>query len=249
MAKTLRNWFDQGGDAYARYRPDYPDALAAFLVEAAPDRAMAVDVGCGNGQFTCQLARHFDAVVGLDPSADQIANAFPHPRVRYSRAPAEALGLPDASASLITAAQAAHWFDLPRFYAEVRRVARPGALVALVSYGVMAVDDVIAERFARFYWEEIGPYWPPERRLVESGYADMPFPFVPVDWPAMEIRRDWDLAAFLGYLGTWSAIRKAMEAGRTDIADSFVHDLAALWGEPSTVRPVRWPVTLRLGRV
>lgn len=134
------NWFDAGGDAYARYRPDYPDKLVDILAEIAPARHLAVDVGCGNGQFTRQLATSFEAVIGLDSSADQIANAAPHDRVRYAVAPAENLGLPEHCADLITAAQAAHWFDLPRFYAQVRRVAAPGAALALISYGVAQLD-------------------------------------------------------------------------------------------------------------
>jgi SAM-dependent methyltransferase len=244
-----RNWFSAGGEAYARYRPSYPDALPAFLAGIAPSTGLAVDVGCGNGQFTAQLADHFDAVVGLDPSADQIAHAFPHARVRYAEAPAEALGLPDASADLITAAQAAHWFDRPRFYAEARRIAAPNALLALISYGVPEFDATLQPRFATFYWDEIGRYWPPERRLVESGYQGIDFPFEEIGYPAMVIAREWDLPAFLGYLSTWSATRAALEAGEGALLDRFVADITALWGEPETPRPVQWPIAMRLGRI
>ncbi|MCE7796851.1 class I SAM-dependent methyltransferase [Sphingobium sufflavum] len=244
-----RNWFASGGESYARYRPTYPDELPAFLAGAAPDRALAVDVGCGNGQFTAQLAAHFEAVVGLDSSADQIAHAAPHAGVRYACAPAEALGLADGCASLVTAAQAAHWFDLSRFYAEVRRVAAPGAVVALVSYGVPVFDGEIAARFGQFYWEEIGGYWPPERRLVESGYAGIEFPFAELAWPAMTIRRAWDLAAFMGYVSTWSALRRVEEAGQGVVVSRFGEDMARLWGDAARLRPVEWPITMRLGRV
>lgn len=244
-----RNWFSSGGAAYARYRPTYPDTLPAFLASIAPATARAVDVGCGNGQFTAQLADHFDTVVGLDPSADQIAHAAPHPRVRYAVAPAEALGLEDGCADLVTAAQAAHWFDRPRFYAEARRIAAPAAIIALVSYGVPTFDAAIQPRFHAFYWDEIGRYWPPERRLVESGYQGIDFPFEAIAWPAMAIDRDWDLAAFLGYLSTWSATRAALEAGQGRLIDAFAEDIAALWGEPETMRPVRWPIAMRLGRL
>ena len=88
---TAPNWFEQNGAAYARYRPDYPPELAAFLAGLAPGRALAVDVGCGNGQFTCQLAQHFETVLGFDASADQLAHAVAHPGVRYTRAKADAL--------------------------------------------------------------------------------------------------------------------------------------------------------------
>jgi SAM-dependent methyltransferase len=246
---TTRNWFEAGGEAYARYRPDYPQALAAWLAGIAPARRMAIDVGCGNGQFTCQLAEEFAAVVGIDPSREQIEHAVRDDRIRYLCAPAEALGLTDTCADLITAAQAAHWFDLPIFYAEVRRIAAPGAVIALVSYGVPVFDADIEERFRRFYWEEIGDYWPPERRLVENGYAGIDFPFAEIAWPPMTIDRDWDLAAFLGYLSTWSALRRIDEAGRMDVVDAFVADIKGFWGDPARMRPVRWPVNMRVGRV
>ncbi len=244
-----RNWFATGGDSYARYRPTYPDALAAFLAEVSPDVGYAVDVGCGNGQFTGQLAAHFAEVVGLDPSADQIAHAVGHDRVRYICAPAEATGLPDGCAALITAAQAAHWFDLSRFYAEVRRIAMPGAVLALVSYGVPQFDEAIDARFRQFYWNEIGRYWPPERRLVESGYAGIDFPFGEMDWPPMAIRREWDLAALLGYVSTWSALRRVEEAGEGHLVTRFAEDMERLWDDPVRTRSVEWPIAMRLGRI
>lgn len=249
MASEERNWFDRGGGDYARYRPTYPPELARFLSEAAPDTDLALDVGCGNGQLACQLAEHFQSVVGSDASADQIANAMPHPRVHYAVAPAETLGAPDHSASLITAAQAAHWFDLPRFYAEVRRVSRPNGIIALISYGVLELESPLNDRFRTFYDDEIGPYWPPERRMVDNGYADIPFPFPSLPVPRLTIAYDWPLDALLGYISTWSAVRRAQEKGQAALVTRFADDIARSWGDPETTRRVRWPVTIRLGRV
>lgn len=245
----LRNWFDQGGQAYARFRPQYPMELASYLASIAPDRALAVDVGCGNGQLTRQLAEHFKAVVGLDPSEDQIAHTAPQENVTYACAPAEDLPLHDHSASLITAAQAAHWFDLPRFYAEVRRVAEPNAILALISYGVLRLDGVLGERFEQFYWNGIGPYWPAERKLVDSGYATLDFPFSEFPGPEIAIRLEWNLEEFLGYVSTWSAVRRAREAGREDLLQRFATDMAEHWGDPAARLPVGWPITMRIGRV
>jgi len=249
MPNDSRNWFAQGGDAYARYRPDYPDELVRLLARVSPDTRMALDVGCGNGQFTCQLADHFDAVVGLDPSADQLAHAVPHARVQYRGAPAEQLGVADHSISLITAAQAAHWFDLPRFYEEVRRVGVKGAKLALISYGVARLEAGLNERFLAFYKEEIGPYWPPERRLVDSGYAELAFPFYEQPVPRQELRREWDAHAFLGYISTWSATRRARDAGKEQMLVAFSNDLLTLWGDPNRSRTIVWPINIRLGEI
>ncbi|MCP1625284.1 class I SAM-dependent methyltransferase [Pseudomonas nitroreducens] len=245
----LRNWFDQGGEAYARFRPEYPAELAPYLASMAPDRVLAVDVGCGSGQLTRQLAGHFNAVVGFDPSADQIAHSAPQENVNYACAPAEDLPLLSRSASLITAAQAAHWFDLPRFYAEVRRVAEPNAILALISYGVLRLEGALGERFEQFYWKEIGPYWPAERKLVDSGYATLDFPFAEFPGPEIAIRLEWNLEEFLGYVSTWSALRSAREAGREDLLHDFAEDMAERWGDPAARHRVSWPINMRIGRV
>lgn len=164
-------------------------------------------------------------------------------------ATAEALPLPERCASLITAAQAAHWFDLPAFYAEVRRIANPHAVLALVSYGVLQLDAELDARFQRFYREEIGPYWPAERQLVDSGYATLDFPFEPITPPAMVIRLEWNLDEFLGYIATWSAVRQAREAGREDLLQRYAGDLAQSWGAAGIRRTIVWPINMRLGRV
>jgi len=209
-----RNWFEQGGKAYARYRPGYPSQLAAFLASVAPNTRIAVDAGCGNGQLTQLLAPYFREVVGLDPSEEQIANAVPSKRIRYQCVPAEQLPIADGSASLITAAQAAHWFDLPAFYREVRRIGIPGGMLALISYGAPNLEPALDDRFRKSYREEIGAYWPAERKLVDMGYATIDFPFEELKAPSLEIRLAWHLSEFLGYLLTWSAFRSAREARR-----------------------------------
>lgn len=247
MVVGVQNWFDRGGDAYARYRPDYPVALARFLADAAPDTRQAFDVGCGNGQLTRQLADHFNHVVGSDPSADQIDHAAPHPRVHYTVGSAEQLNAEDGSTSLITAAQAAHWFDLPRFYAEARRIATRCAVIALVSYGVAQLEPELDARFQSFYAEEIGPYWPPERKLVDSGYANIDFPFRPLRTPDLRIEREWSANDFLGYVATWSAVRRAREDRQGDMLAAFSRDLLELWGNPEVTRMISWPITMRLG--
>lgn len=243
------NWFEHGGSDYARFRPQYPPELAAFLAAAAAARRLALDVGCGTGQLAHLLAAHFDAVLGVDTSSDQLANAVADARITWQCAPAEQLPLADGSADLIAAAQAAHWFDLPAFYREVRRVAAPGAVVALISYGVLTLEAALDARFQRFYRDEIGPFWPAGRALVDSGYATLDFPFEEFIAPALEIRAEWTLAEFLGYVGTWSAVRRARDAGQGGLLGGLVDELAAAWGAAGQRRVIVWPIRMRVGKV
>lgn len=251
MTDERQTHFQTGGAGYAQFRPAYPPALAAALADLPASPGRALDVGCGSGQLTVLLAEHFDEVLATDVSADQLANAPPHARVTYLEGPAEELVADDRSIDLVVAAQAAHWFDLDKFYAEARRVARAGAVIALVTYGKSHIlgDEAVETRYQRFYQEEIGPYWPSERRHVERGYADLAFPFERVTIPAQEIAVDWDLAAVIGYAGTWSATKKAAKAGAAHLLPAFEADMARLWGDPATPRRVVWPITVRAGRL
>jgi SAM-dependent methyltransferase len=247
---AFKDHFSDVSAGYAAHRPTYPAALVDFLADAAPGRDLALDVGCGTGQLSTRLAERFAAVVATDASAGQIAAATPDDRVRYRAALAERSGLPDASADLVTVAQAAHWLDLDPFYDEVRRVARPGAVLALITYGVLHVSDAAADRVVRhFYDAVIGPFWPPERRHVEDGYRSLPFPVPALDAPRLSIAVAWRLEDLIGYVGTWSAVRAAETAVGDGPIEAFRAALAAAWGDPATLRRVTFPLSLRVGRV
>ena len=136
---TFKDLFSGHAGVYAQARPDYPPALFEWLARQCAGRGLVWDAGCGNGQASVALAAHFDRVVASDPSAAQIAQAGAHPHVEYRVEAAEAPSLPDASVDLVTVAQAYHWFDHERFHAQVRRVAKPGAVIAVWTYGLSTV--------------------------------------------------------------------------------------------------------------
>ena len=246
---TFKDHFSVTASGYAAHRPVYPRGVAEALAARSPGRALVWDAGCGSGQLSVVLAEGFDQVVATDASAAQIAEAVPHPRVRYAVAPAEVSGLADGSVDCAVAAQAAHWFDLDAYYREVRRVARPGGLLALVTYAVMEVDLQIEKLVGQFYWHTLEGHWPPERRLVEEGYRSLLFPFEPVEAPALALEHRWNADQMLGYVGTWSAVQSLKKAGRAKDLERFGQELRAAWGDRAQERVVRWPLSLRLGRV
>lgn len=243
------DYFSDRSDAYARYRPRYPDALFAWLASLPAGRERAWDCATGSGQAALALAPYFGEVVATDLSGAQIARAPAHPRVRYAEAPAEASGLPDASVDLVTVAQALHWLDFDAFFAEVRRVAKPGAILAAWAYGLQEIDPPVDAVLRRFYFEVVGSFWPPERRYVENGYATIPFPFPEIAAPLFAMEADWDLPHLVGYLRTWSAAREYERWHRRDPVAEVEPDLAGAWGDASKPKRVRWPLHLRVGRV
>lgn len=130
---------------YARYRPDYPDALvrwAAGLAGWAPGATLA-DIGCGTGLSTRRFARHGFDMIGLEPNAPMRAAAEADGGARYVDGRADATGLADASVAGAIACQAFHWFDIPAACAELRRIIRPGGW-AFAAWNLRTADPPMA---------------------------------------------------------------------------------------------------------
>lgn len=231
---------------YAAYRPGYSDKLFQLLAGHCRLTRLAWDVGTGSGQAAGRLAAYFDEVRATDASAEQLCHVTPHPRITFAQGREDESGLSDQSADLICAAQAAHWFDAPRFHAEVARVLRPGGLLALWAYGLSQVDADV-DRLTREFYAELDPWWPPERRHIDACYRSLAFPYPELPTPDLALQAELSAAQFLGYLGTWSALTRARQTGGPDPLARFARGLAAHW-PLDDVRPVRWPLFLRWGR-
>ena len=244
---SFKDHFSRQAEAYRRFRPGYPSALFEFIASRAPGRQLAVDCATGNGQAAVELAGHFDAVLAVDGSTSQLAWAEPHARVHYVAALAEQLPVRGHSASLVAAAQAVHWFEFGRFYAECRRVLVPGGLLAVWCYEKFRVDAEVDAIVDRFYTEVVGRYWPPDRSYVQQGYRTLPFPWHEEAAPDFAIETDWDLETVVGYLATWSAVQRYKDQLGRDPLPDLRPQLAALWPEAGT-RRLRWPIHMRVGR-
>jgi SAM-dependent methyltransferase len=245
---AFKDHFSGHAADYRAFRPTYSPELFAFLNSVAPARELAWDCGTGSGQAAVPLAEHFGRVFATDASAEQVKNADPHPKVEYAVAPAEACPLPDSCVDLVLVAQALHWFDHDRFYAEVRRVCKPGGIISATCYYLPsvgpAIDPILRE------WEDfIRPYWTPERVWVDEGYRNIPFPFPELEAPRFEVSAPVTLAQFVGYLGTWSATKQYLKQHGENPLARFSAEFAAVWEEPSTVRVLRWELAMRLGRL
>jgi len=247
---TPADHFSDLARAYAEFRPRYPTALFDWLAAEAPARDAAWDCATGNGQAALELAERFARVEATDLSPTQLAEAEAHPRIRYRQAPGEASGLEPRSVDLVTVAQAAHWLDLPRFFAEVGRVGRPGALVAIWGYQLMQTGDERLDLEIRtFFGETVGPYWPPGRELLDAGYRGFEFPFPEVRCPTFTMTASWRFEAFGGYLSSWSAVDRYRKALAADPVPPFLARVAPLWGAPDRARAVSWPLALRAARL
>jgi len=243
---SFQDHFSTQAKTYAASRPTYPAALFKALAELAPARGLAWDAGAGNGQASVALAAHFARVVATEPSAAQLAAATAHSRVTYQKSAETAPMLADASVDLVTVAQAVHWFDRSKFYREVRRVLRPGGVVALWGYELSGITPEVDAAVLRFYRGPIGSYWPPERVHIESGYRSIEFPFVEMTFPVAAMELDWTLPQFAGYLRSWSAVVRFQKEKGFDPVAELEAELAPLWG--GGARRITWPLPGRIGR-
>jgi SAM-dependent methyltransferase len=243
---AFKDHFSRQAADYAKFRPGYPQELFDYLGSVAPSRKLAWDCGTGNGQAAVGLASMFDRVIATDASEKQISSAQAHERVEYRVAPAEESGVDSGSIDLIMVAQALHWFDVDRFYAEARRVLKPHGILAASAYNLLHVELAIDEVINRYCYEVVGPFWPPERQLVER-FTDLPFPFHEIDSPKFEMTAQWNLEHLLGYLRSWSATQRFIAANKRDPLEAIADDLRAAWGDPGQIRKVVWPLILRVG--
>jgi Methyltransferase domain len=246
----FKDLYSRGAAEYAEFRPRYPGALFDWLASETARHDLAWDCATGNGQAARGLAAHYARVIATDASERQLAHAAPHPRIEYRVAPAHESGLPAASVDVVTVAQALHWLALPLFFGEATRVLASDGLMAVWGYSLPSVANVALDEALRRYHDEIvGPYWPPERRMVDTHYATVPFPFAEIPVPPFALEQRMTRLAVEGYLRTWSATRAYREARGDDPVSQIAPALAAEWPDPREVRLVRWPLFVRAGRV
>jgi SAM-dependent methyltransferase len=240
--------FGPRASAYVEARPHYPPALFHFLAMLSPSTKWAWDCATGNGQAATMLAERFAHVLATDASAEMIANAVAHPRVKYAVGKCET-GLAPGSVGLVTVAQALHWLELDPLLAEARRVLVPNGLFAAWCYSNARVNADVDEIFDHFYTVTLGQYWPPERKHVEDGYRTIALPIDEYAVPAFEIVEDWTLSDFLGYIRTWSGLIKYVEARGEEQVHSFERGVGEVWGNPRVAKRVRFPLHFRVGEL
>lgn len=241
--------FSAVAEAYAGCRPHYPDELFSYLSALPPKQDLAWDCAAGSGQASRPLARAFKRVIATDLSRTMLARAPSHPVLLYAISSAERAAIRSASVDLITVAQALHWLHVDSFYREVDRVLLPGGVFAAWTYGNQVLDQPALDRvLGSFYRDTIGPYWATERGHVESGYRTLRFPYPELAPPSFAMQQHWSLDQLLGYVGTWSATQSFREVTGRDPIPALREALGPLWGNPDSARPIRWPLSLRVGR-
>ncbi|HUQ96193.1 MAG TPA: class I SAM-dependent methyltransferase [Chitinophagaceae bacterium] len=244
----MSDLFSTQSEAYKKYRPVYPQALYDYIFSFVNARDKALDVATGNGQAAVALAQTFTSVIGIDSSAAQLARAEPKDNITYIQATAEQTFSNAHSFNLITVAQAYHWLQQEAFATEVKRIAKPGAVIAVWGYNrFITTNHQLDALLEHFYTAIVGPYWDAGRMAVDNQYRDLPFPYKPLPTKPFTIDAVWTTAQLLGYLSSWSAVQTYMQKNGTSPVGLIEKEVAQLMGDKNI--GVQFPVFLRLGRI
>lgn len=241
-----KDYFSGHSKLYATFRPTYPDALYEFIFNHVKQFDVAWDCATGNGQVAQVLAKHFKQVFASDISSEQLKHAHQANNIVYRAEPAEHTSFTGNQFNLITVAQAIHWFNRANFFQEVARIAKPDAILAVWGYANCMVNPEIDKFFFHFYQNTVGPYWDKARVLIEEHYRTIVFPFEEIPAPPFQINVQWNLDQFAGYITTWSATQKYIQATGVDPVPEFIGQVKPYW---RLTMPVTFPVFLRLMRV
>ena len=241
--------FSNHASNYVKYRPHYPTNLFEYLASLTHEHKRVWDCGTGNGQAALGLTPYFGHVIATDPSEKQITNAVKHENIKYYVTSAEQPGFKSRTVDLITAAQAVHWFDFDVFYGEVKRILKPGGILAFWCYDLLYISPKIDKILYQYYTNIVGPFWPPERRLVEGKYQSIPLPFDELEAPKFQMKALWNLSELLGYLDTWSATQRFIRKHGFHPIRRIEERLTKVWGSPKVRKHIQWPLYLRIAQM
>lgn len=247
-SQSFHDIFGRQAQNYARYRPGYPAQLFDFVVSLVPSRQTAWDCGTGNGQAAVALARYFDSVIATDKSALQIEKAEQKPNIIYRVLAAETTDLGEHSTDLVTCANAVHWFDIPAFFKEVRRVLKPRGVVAVWCYSSVRAQQPVQEALDSFT-AGLKPYWPASIELVTKKYQTLEFPFEEIEAPPLQMEVDWTMEQIAGYISTWSAVQRFRDQVGVDPIIQLREQLKPLFKSAEEVCRITFPLPMRVGRV
>jgi len=244
------------GSGYSQNRPEYPDSiyneiLAYAQHEKTKKYGVCLDVACGTGQATLALTRYFDRVIGIDHLDTQLQNAIKRDNIEYRKSTAEEIdqiGFTPNSFDLITVAQAAHWFDINKFYDAVDKLLKPGGTLAIWGYGVNSLNNEEADRYFvdNYYKGVIDKYWELGREHLDNEYMSIPLPKYPAERRKTSMSKIMTVDGFLGYLNTWSALIKYRKVNSDDPLLAVKKTLKQIFGNESI--KVTWPLFVILAK-
>jgi ubiquinone/menaquinone biosynthesis C-methylase UbiE len=234
-----RALFDGVAGEYEASRPGYPARVVEFVVTTAglgPGTAV-LEVGCGTGQLTEQLAGHGRRLTAIDIGPAMIAAArrrVTDGGVSFEVTSFEDLAAADASFDLVISSAAFHWIDPGVAFAKSARLLRPGGWFALLG-GEEEYDDPIGPALEALWIKhgDTGGAW--ERRPSDPEVIAATGLFGTPTWLTDRERTTMPAGTVIGLERT----RATFLSWPDDIQRHFTEDLGMLLEVPSAVRLTR----------
>ncbi|KAI8915784.1 S-adenosyl-L-methionine-dependent methyltransferase [Gorgonomyces haynaldii] len=247
---------------YKQFRPTYPKELFDIVFKYHGKKTdLAIDVATGTGQTAEELSKVFKQVIGTDISESMVSQAHQASNITYSVATAENFAhlVKRESVDLITASEAAHWFDMPQFYNECLKALKPGGSLCYWGYAYFEVPShPELTRLHKHYSDVIlKPWWDERRQRLDRLYSDPDYLESPLEdfqrlvFDGTErpflMRAKWNLDLMRGYLSTWSPYKKFKQdhPDAEDVLDKHMKEVSQhVQGEFE----VCWPVVIVMAR-
>jgi SAM-dependent methyltransferase len=163
--------FETVAEEYDRVRPTYPPELVDVACAGLGSSSRVLEVGCGTGKLTRDLAERGFRVDAVDPGEGMLAVARRvAPEATFHNSRFEDVALPAGAFDAAFSATAFHWVDPRVGWAKVARLLRPGGTFALLTHTVDTTGPIY-DGF-RAAWREAvpdGPDWAP--RTIDEQLA------------------------------------------------------------------------------
>lgn len=279
MATYLNKSF--GANAYSKFRPTYPSSLFDYIKayreksSSGKPTKLTVDLACGTGQATQDLAKFSKRVVGIDHSEVMVNEArkfLPDSKFEFKVGTDADLNriLEPKSVDLLAVAEGAHWFSYPEFWNQAANVLAPGGTLAIFSYWTFSFPDypVVSEIIDDYAYgkDKCGPYWDPGREILnneykhlretipESQFTDIVyrvnhFDAIRESEPFELVKKNVEVGGIVNMLKTWSSYfnYKKQNPDKPDIADGVMQQITEKTGlNESDEVTVKWNTVLLL---
>lgn len=153
--------------AYNAGRREFPSETVAYAVKQLPGAdPFVLDLACGTGISTRQLAAHGIAVVGcdIDPRMVRYATGRGGANTHYVIGRAEAIPFKDELFDAVACFRAYHWFDVSRAVPEMMRVLRPDGRVMIAG---MKGRDGLYEDYRKLVAQFVSGELPDHRKTYD----------------------------------------------------------------------------------